>query len=259
MNSEKNNEQMLREFLVYSYFDIVPKDVYEDISFEKLVDDDYKTYSTKRAIMVAYRDASNQGAYNTLFEKDLADRDKLIENSDNARKKSAEILLERIDALNEASDFKKWHNEVCEEIKEQYKDVKQNEKKFFTYGNAQKWVNMTMKYLWLLGLLDDAFDYKKLHIPIDSYIIDIMWKADDYNINLPCKSENVNREYKYAKPSDYVIGWSRWNDKMYKDFQDSLKGTFSLDWENDAWIKQAEIRKKGDRKKEYRTFGFIKE
>ena len=46
---------------------------------------------------------------------------------------------------------------------------------------------------------------------------------------------------------------------MYKDFQDSLKGTFSLDWENDAWIKQAEIRKKGDRKKEYRTFGFIKE
>ena len=94
MNSEKNNEQMLREFLVYSYFDIVPKDVYEDISFEKLVDDDYKTYSTKRAIMVAYRDASNQGAYNTLFEKDLADRDKLIENSDNARKKSAEILLE---------------------------------------------------------------------------------------------------------------------------------------------------------------------
>ena len=145
MNSEKNNEQMLREFLVYSYFDIVPKDVYEDISFEKLVDDDYKTYSTKRAIMVAYRDASNQGAYNTLFEKDLADRDKLIENSDNARKKSAEILLERIDALNEASDFKKWHNEVCEEIKEQYKDVKQNEKKFFTYGNAQKWINMTMK------------------------------------------------------------------------------------------------------------------
>ena len=67
MNNEINNEQILRDFLVYSYFGIVPERIYDKNSFEKLSADDYNTYCIKRAIMVAYRDATNQGAYNALF------------------------------------------------------------------------------------------------------------------------------------------------------------------------------------------------
>lgn len=251
MNNEINNEQILRDFLVYSYFGIVPERIYDKNSFKKLSADDYNTYCTKRAIMVAYRDATNQGAYNALFKKELAD-EKLDEKSEAARKEAAEFLLNEIHGLNDVSDFEQWHARVCSKIKKKYKEVKHNENSFFTYGNAQKWVNMTMKYLWLLGLLDNTVDCERLHIPIDSFIIDAMWS--DQNVNLPLRPENGDRSKTYAKPSDHVLGWSQWDDKMYRDFRRGLPEKYSLCWENDAWIEQAEKRKKADLKKQYESF-----
>ena len=253
MHNEINNEQILRDFLVYSYFGIVPKRIYNKDSFKRQSADDYNTYCTKRAIMVAYRDATNQGAYNALFKDDLADRkDELIKESNAARKKAAEFLLDEIHALNNVSDFERWHDRVCSGIKERYGEVNHNGKSFFTYGNAQKWVNMTMKYLWLLGLPDNTVACNKLHIPIDSFIIDAMWS--DQNVNLPLRPENGDRSKTYAKPSDHVLGWSQWDDIMYEDFRSGLPKKYSLCWENDAWIEQAEKRKKADLKKQYESF-----
>lgn len=45
---------------------------------------------------------------------------------------------------------------------------------------------MTMKYLWLLGLLDNTVDCEKLHIPIDSFIIDTMWSEHCVKLPLKC-------------------------------------------------------------------------
>lgn len=250
MNNEINNEQILRDFLVYSYFGIVPERIYDKNAFEKLSDDDYNTYCTKRAIMVAYRDATNQGAYNALFKEELAD-EKLDEKSEAARKEAAEFLLDKIHGLNDVSDFEQWHAEVCREIEKRYGEVKHNGISFFTYGNAQKWVNMTMKYLWLLGLLDNTVDCEKLHIPIDSFIIDTMWSEHCVKLPLKCGKK---REKNYAKPSDHVIGWSQWDDKKYEAFRRTLPEKYSLCWENDAWIEQAEKRKKADLKKQYESF-----
>ena len=185
MNNEINNEQILRDFLVYSYFGIVPERIYDKNSFKKLSADDYNTYCTKRAIMVAYRDATNQGAYNALFKEELAD-EKLDEKSEAARKEAAEFLLDEIQGLNDVSDFERWHARVCREIEKRYGEVKHNGNSFFTYGNAQKWVNMTMKYLWLLGLLDNTVDCEKLHIPIDSFIIDTIWSEHCVKLPLKC-------------------------------------------------------------------------
>lgn len=256
MNNEINNEQILRDFLVYSYFGIVPERIYEKGSFKKMSADGYNTYCTKRAIMVAYRDATNQGAYNALFKDYLADRkEELIEESNAARKKAAEFLLDEIHALNDVSDFEGWHDMVCSGIEERYGEVKHNGKSFFTYGNAQKWVNMTMKYLWLLGLPDNTVACNKLHIPIDSFIIDAMWS--DQNVNLPLRPENGDRSKTYAKPSDHVLGWSQWDDIMYGAFRSSLPEKYSLCWENDAWIEQAEKRKEMDLEDQYKKF-FIK-
>ncbi len=251
MNNEINNEQILRDFLVYSYFGIVPKRIYDKNSFKKLSADDYNTYCTKRAIMVAYRDATNQGAYNALFKEELAD-EKLDEKSEAARKEAAEFLLNEIHGLNDVPDFEQWHDRVCSGIEERYGEVNHNGKSFFTYGNAQKWVNMTMKYLWLLGLLDNTVDCERLHIPIDSFIIDAIWS--DQNVNLPLRPENGDRSKTYAKPSDHVLGWSQWDDIMYGDFRSGLPKKYSLCWENDAWIEQAEKRKKADLKKQYERF-----
>lgn len=211
-----SSQQALMDFLIYSYFKIIPKVIYGDSR-----EPDYLTYRIKKAIMKAYEDATNEGAYNTLC------------------------------AL--ASNYEEWHKNTCEGLYKKYSKVCLNENEpFFTYGNAQKWVNMTMKYLWLLGLLDNTVDCERLHIPIDSFIIDAMWS--DQNVNLPLRPENGDRSKTYAKPSDHVLGWSQWDDIMYGAFRSGLPEKYSLCWENDAWIEQAEKRKKADLKKQYESF-----
>ena len=59
----------------------------------------------------------------------------------------------------------------------------------FTIGQAQKWINMTFKYLHLLDYPAVQRVYEYCHIPIDSYILNITnytmssaWsKLDNYN------------------------------------------------------------------------------
>ena len=246
-----SSQQALMDFLIYSYFKIIPKVIYVDSR-----EPDYSTYRIKKAIIKAYEDATNEGAYNTLFKKTIeAEKLKQLKSaSERARNDSAKFLFLQIQKLSAlASNYKEWHKNTCDGLYKKYSKVCLNENEpFFTYGNAQKWVNMTMKYLWLLGLLDNTVDCERLHIPIDSFIIDAMWS--DQNVNLPLRPENGDRSKTYAKPSDHVLGWSQWNDKMYEDFRSDLPEKYSLYWENDAWIEQAEKRKKADLKKQYESF-----
>ena len=246
-----SSQQALMDFLIYSYFKIIPKVIYGDSR-----EPDYSTYRIKKAIMKAYEDATNEGAYNTLFKKTIeAGKLKQLKSaSERARNDSAKFLFLQIQKLSAlASNYEEWHKNTCEGLCKKYSKVCLNENEpFFTYGNAQKWVNMTMKYLWLLGLLDNTVDWERLHIPIDSFIIDAMWS--DQNVNLPLRPENGDRSKTYAKPSDHVLGWSQWDDIMYGAFRSGLPKKYSLCWENDAWIEQAEKRKKADLKKQYESF-----
>lgn len=52
-------------------------------------------------------------------------------------------------------------------------DIYQAEGIEFYIGQAQKWVNMTLKYLYVL--VPDVVEpfYNLLHIPLDNYIMDI--------------------------------------------------------------------------------------
>ena len=246
-----SSQQALIDFLIYSYFKIIPKVIY---GYSRELD--YSTYCIKKAIMKAYEDATNEGAYNTLFKKTIeAGKLKQLKSaSERARNDSAKFLFSQIQKLSAfASNYVEWHKNTCEGLYKKYSKVCLNENEpFFTYGNAQKWVNMTMKYLWLLGLLDNTVDCERLHIPIDSFIIDAMWS--DQNVNLPLRPENGDRSKTYAKPSDHVLGWSQWDDIMYGAFRSGLPEKYSLCWENDAWIEQAEKRKKADLKKQYESF-----
>lgn len=246
-----SSQQALMDFLIYSYFKIIPKVIYGDSR-----EPDYSTYRIEKAIIKAYEDATNEGAYNTLFKKTIeAGKLKQLKSaSERARNDSAKFLFLQIQKLSAlASNYKEWHKNTCEGLYKKYSKVCLNENEpFFTYGNAQKWVNMTMKYLWLLGLLDNTVDCERLHIPIDSFIIDAMWS--DQNVNLPLRPENGDRSKTYAKPSDHVLGWSQWDDIMYGAFRSGLPEKYSLCWENDAWIEQAEKRKKADLKKQYESF-----
>lgn len=141
MNNEINNEQILRDFLVYSYFGIVPEHIYDKNSFKKLSADDYNTYCTKRAIMKAYEDATNEGAYNTLFKKTIeaGNLKQLKSASERARNDSAEFLFSQIQKLSAlASNYEEWHKSTCDELYKKYSEVYLNKNEPFLHTEMRK-------------------------------------------------------------------------------------------------------------------------
>lgn len=161
----------------------------------------------------AYRDMNrtirfNGVADNTRFE---------------LRCKVNEILKREIDELlagniKNQDEFDNWHKCVSEYIKQIYR----KEAITLTYGQAQKWVNMTIKYLYVLGYaeFDDVFCY--LHIPLDNYVFDIA--KDTFGIPRP---QNA---------------WSTWDDyeNQYLHYQKLIRASMSsyapLRWEFKYWL-----------------------
>lgn len=93
-------------------------------------------------------------------------------------------------------------------------------KQTFTFGLAQKWVNMTIKYLWILGVLDDEYE-ELIEVPIDSFVISKM------------KSLGI----------DVSTAWSEWDcPEEYLQVQNTLKEVLKdqvrtrISWENEAWV-----------------------
>lgn len=141
------------------------------------------------------------------------------------------------------NDFNEWHEKKCEEIKEKMNKATYETNKFiineesFTIGQAQKWLNMTLKYLWLLNILPDGLNEECLHIPVDSYIIEAVGaKKDNYQYGLELVSP-------ISKSS-----WSSWdNYDKYMEFQNEVKKVIKekynsltpLEWESLAWIEVA--------------------
>ena len=94
----------------------------------------------------------------------------------------------------------------------------------FTIGQAQKWFNMTLKYLSILAPNKTKNIYSFCHVPIDNYILNIT---------------------KYNK---FNTAWSRINNyDEYLDFQKWFRKKYSgipLDEEFDLWIKTCKFERK---------------
>ena len=91
------------------------------------------------------------------------------------RKSVDKLLEEKIPDLifvKGEKEFTQWHHSICNRIVEMY----MSEGVEFYIGQAQKWVNMTLKYLYVLE--PDVVEpfYHLLHIPLDNYIMDIAKK-----------------------------------------------------------------------------------
>ncbi len=135
-----------------------------------------------------------------------------------------------------------WHKAKCEEImgtmntavfQDDSLILKSNS---FTYGLAQKWVNMTLKYLWLLDRLPEGLTAKSLHVPIDSFILE---KLQEENVDEIRKDGDT---YKYKGKS-----WSQLDDyDVYLDIQTKIGQiagkTFPIEWEGSAWMDIAKKR-----------------
>ncbi len=231
-------------FFLWTYFKIQPTDSKDTIL---------------RAICEkAYADATVEGAFNTMLTTDSL-KVKASESKEAALKKLVTSLSSFAD---NTEDYDSWHNNFCKDIKDSYKgEINDDIKDRFSYGNAQKLVNMAMKYLYLLSEIEMFFedaDAKKLfeavkdhseelHIPIDSFIIDAIWR--DTQVDLPLQDNtSAQRKKEYKTPSDYVQGWSTWKEETYISVQKALldyikaQGKHPLEWESEMWIKEAKNR-----------------
>ena len=215
-------------FLSYVYLKITPEDLRNinnsDIVKKIIGQCSYRAYQDLKR-RVPYEHSSNAV-------------EKLDENRKMAfRKKKEKFLTEIYETINsnlvdDKGMFKKNINprEIIEDVivvGEKNQAVFKNDKKF-TVGLAQKWVNMTLKYLWILGVVD-AESETELEVPIDSYILEAL-----------CE---LGLDVKHIK-------WSTWNNfAEYITIQEELKKIITnefqtrIAWENEAWIRVAETKK----------------
>ena len=246
------------EFMLYTNFGID----FEDGKTDKILD---------VAIDKAYNDATMQGAYNALNKSGETPDLSSIKNEMHKRIKK---LLSPNPYFNDYSD---WHKKICSYLTGAYENVKldKTDDHAFTYGNAQKWVNMTMKYLYILAEIfheyvdkyahecdfDQHFNriqelYKDLHVPVDSYIIEAVWDDSKQREGIPYKTDKLTKKtdddgnrIPGAYSSDKYISWSNWengkDDRQYEKFQDLINKNEEnpLDWEHREWIRIAKKRK----------------
>ena len=142
------------------------------------------------------------------------------------RNQVSEILEEEIKKvkrvyIKDQDTFDLWHFEICKKIQRIYvdKDIE------FTIGQSQKWINMTFKYLYMLGD-QELFDlFKYLHIPLDNYVFNV-----------------AHKEFGFSIPK---VPWSRWDsyEGQYLQYQKNLRSRIEnkepLRWEFGNWLKEA--------------------
>ncbi len=120
------------------------------------------------------------------------------------RSKAVKIIEESINLLGkkdiiDQGIFDEWHTELCRRIILAYKDSSVP----FYCGQAQKWVNMSLKYLSVIMPEATASYFEFMHVPIDSKVIETA--ADDFGINVP------------------TARWSRMDESAYIDYQKTLR------------------------------------
>ncbi len=252
MTEVKNNKAF--DFLLYSYFGIKESDLNDQSK------KDIPYICAKRAYLdltrtVKYSYSSSELEEMKSKKSSEEDKDKannFIDSKNELIKNICKNILSPIKTKEgeisfESSDFDKWHKAKCEEIKEKmngnYETVNNSDEKVleedFTIGQAQKWVNMTLKYLWLLNALPTGVKPEYLHVPIDSYIIEIAY--DNKN-----KFENALGLLEDKPPKS----WSKLSEyDEYFEIQEAIRKaiktnttneTIPIKWESLAWIEVAE-------------------
>lgn len=159
--------------------------------------------------------------------------------------KEYDVLLNAVESSDDKQNaFDSEHNRICEEIIKAYSEISE-----FTYGQAQKWLNMMLKYVLLVE--GDSVLKSYLHIPVDSYIMQTVG-ADNpklkHCLKLECVPKKDGTVGKYSESNSKP--WSKWNYDEYIAFQNAVRTAvsesdynFPIEWENDAWIEVAEFRK----------------
>lgn len=170
----------------------------------------------KAASSRAYRDMNRTIRFHSL---PLNIRMKLRKDVTAIFEREIPLLVNK--GIKNQEEFDKWHFNLCCDIRKIYRE----KNIFLTFGQTQKWVNMTIKYLYMLELYSFEDIFRWLHIPLDHYVFDIA--RDILGIDRP------------------QIAWSKWDDyeKEYlayqKKIREKVKVCEPLRWEFRFWLKAA--------------------
>ena len=188
----------------------------DSLDFLKVIYFGAITDSYDAASFRAYRDFNRTlrfGNTEAVYRKEL-------------REKATTVLKKRISAIDRdgaasQAEFDSWHKETCDLIQRVYTSAGIE----FSYGQAQKWLNMTIKYLYIVGSCSFDRIFGFCHIPIDNYVFEIAYK--ELGIPIP------------------KVRWSRWTDydgqylTYQKELRTRIKGYDPLRWEFKYWMKEA--------------------
>jgi hypothetical protein len=165
----------------------------------------------KAAIIPAYRDLCRTiTGFSKKYDKDtikLAAQQSIYDSI---------LLLLKTENINQQI-FDNWHKSSCEKLIAIFGTQK------FTYGQAQKWINMTMKYLSMISHSSVKKCYEYCHIPIDNYI-------------LQATSKTLSTTWSRLEDYDEYLSFQNW-------FRETYDG-IPLDVEFTMWLKEARYSKK---------------
>lgn len=144
------------------------------------------------------------GAANKAYA-DMARRTLRIKEGPKGRiklkKNATKVLRQAVESLKiDSSDFRKWHEKSCDALIACYGGQ-------LSYGQAQKWLNMLLKYLYVYDVkgyeaLCTEERIRTMDLPVDTTVIK---KLRKYGVNPP------------------AIGWSKWDKGTYCAYQTSAR------------------------------------
>lgn len=215
------------------------------------------------AIRVAYEDSTRQGAFNTIKKKGY---------SSQTKEDAIGTLFVSVNGIDH-KDFELWHEDTCRMLVDNvFKDVRSyggDSEPVFSFGNAQKFVNMTLKYLYIIESLDrpvrnEEYDYSKwyldriapiesqLHIPIDNYVLQFLYEDRRNNNSSWGELEGIRVKRKTNELYTILMDgeefcWSKIPEyDSYNRLQKSIIEYYmpknQIEWENDKWLKIAKTR-----------------
>ncbi len=206
----------------------------------------------ERCSNFAYRDMCRTiifaESYNEKNASETNPKERITKAKQDLRNDVTKMIKEKVlDWLKTPpSNFDKEHEELCNAIIAKYKGTtNQGEHDNSLYfGQAQKWVNMTLKNLYVYSKtnktdlnLTALLPY--MHIPIDNIVLDIAAGKKK------CYVDPEGTTYELKKPSG---PWSKWSFDTYNNYQSALKEKISpqtpILWELIHWSTVSETDKK---------------
>ena len=188
----------------------------------------------REAIVAGYLDVCrrplcglNQSVYDECGKTSKEVRDEFIDS----------CFIPAIKKLETFNDFDKWHRELCKCVFEYYDRCGYSK---FYLGKAQKWINMSLKYIWLYC---DEISLQKwisvLHVPIDRFIANDIAKeigflpgyGERFFTDLDSSFDSNKRNYCWSNITDYEEYI-----KCQRAIRKKIQDTTPIEWEFEHWL-----------------------